>query len=736
VKRTLGLGGATGVGIGAIVGGGILALAGVAFSATGPGALLAFALNGVIALVTALSFAELSAAFPESGGTYAFAKKFLTVRIAFGVGWVVWFASLVAAVLYAFGFGVFAALSLREIAAHFLSGTPAWLESRWLVTGLAVLATAWFAQGLMRKGGGGGLWINVIKTGVFALVIAGGFWTLTRMSGGEIRGHLQPFLPAGAAGLFQAMGFTFIALQGFDLIAAVAGEVKDPARNIPWAMILSLVTSLAIYLPLLFVITTAGVSPGLSITSLSREEPEAVVAIAARRFLGEFGYGLVMAAGVLSMLSALQANLFAASRVAFAMARDRTLSPMLGRLHATRGVPRLAVAAVTVIVILILVLVPDVATAGAVSSLIFLVTFFLAHGINLLLHRRLESGKLPFRVPFFPLPQILGGLSCLALAVYQGVAVPAAGLIGLVWLGLGGVLYWVRFSSRAQVYDASVEAVDPLLIKYRGRNPLVLVPVHNAANAGTLVTLATALGPPGISRVLLMTVVRPPAEWKKEAPPETLLSAQTVLREALTASFAAGLAPEALMCVSPNHWDEINRVARLHRCESLLLGLRNMSDAAVDPHFDRFLSSAPCDVVLLRPPPGWSLDRARRVLIPVSGGGGHSALRARLLGSLGRRIPPEATYLRILPKSAGTEEIKKARQLLRIRSEDEVNGPATLVLDFHDDPVEEIIRRAQDFDLVILGLHQLQPHRRVVGEVISRIARNTSCALLILGHKT
>ena len=83
------------------MGGGILALAGVAFATTGPAAMVAFALNGVIALMTALSFAELASKFPESGGTYAFSRKVLPVGAAAAVGWVVWFASMVAAVLYA-----------------------------------------------------------------------------------------------------------------------------------------------------------------------------------------------------------------------------------------------------------------------------------------------------------------------------------------------------------------------------------------------------------------------------------------------------------------------------------------------------------------------------------------------------------------------------------------------------------------------------------------------------------
>ncbi len=114
-ERTLGLVAATGVGVGAIVGGGILALAGVAFATTGPAAMVAFGLNGVIALLTALSFAEMASKFPESGGTYTYAKKVLSIEAAFMVGWVVWFASMVAAVLYADGFAHFCMIMLTDL---------------------------------------------------------------------------------------------------------------------------------------------------------------------------------------------------------------------------------------------------------------------------------------------------------------------------------------------------------------------------------------------------------------------------------------------------------------------------------------------------------------------------------------------------------------------------------------------------------------------------------------------
>lgn len=731
----MGLVGATGVGVGAIVGGGILALAGVAFSVTGPGAILAFALNGVIALLTALSFAEMSAAFPESGGTYTFAKRVLSVRVAFGVGWVVWFASLVAAVLYALGFAAFASLSLQALAGAWLGPPPAWLGSRWLVSGLAAAATLGFALGLLRRSGGGGQWINVTKSAVFAIVIAGGLAALGRTSGAEVVERLTPFLAQGAGGLFEAMGFTFIALQGFDLIAAAGGEVRDPARNLPRAMILSLLIALGIYLPLLFVVSVAGVAPGESITQLGREEPEAVIAIAARRFLGEFGYWLVVGAAILSMLSALRANLFAASRVAFAMARDRTLPAGLGGLDPARQVPRHAVLAVVAIVLVVLAVVPDVATAGAVSSLIFLVTFCVAHAIDVLLRHRVDPALLPFRTPAFPAVPAAGGVSCLALAVYQGIEVPLAGAIALAWLALGAGLYAWRFSFRARAFDASAEAVNPELLRSRGRSPLVLVPVEEADKAASLVAVANAISPPGSGRVLLLSVVQPPLSWQPDEPPGELLGRGNVLSHAVTASYASGLAPEALLTVSPNHWKEILRVARAHACESILLGLRDVAQQAVDPELHELLSLAPCDVVLLRAPGSWRFQQTRRILVPIGGKGRHSPLRARLLGSLRRTSVPECTYLCLLAASASAEELRRARGLLGIRADDEMDGRAEIEVARSADPAAEVIRRAGDYDLVVLGVQQLRDRRRMLGDFIARIARDTDCALVILGHR-
>ncbi len=734
LERSIGLWGATGVGVGAIVGGGILALAGVAFAATGPGAIVAFAANGVIAALTALSFAELASSFPESGGPYTFAKKTLSAEAAFMVGWVVWLASIVAAVLYALGFATYASFAVVHLLDASGTSAPAWLASRAGLLALASLATAAYALLLFRTAAGGGMWATVGKVVVFLALIAAGIWALLDESPSAVAGRLTPFFPGGSIGLLQAMGFTFIALQGFDLIAAVGGEVRDPRRTIPRAMFLSLGAALAIYLPFLFVIATVGVAPGGSITAASAEDPATVVATAARNYLGPFGFWLVIVAAILSMLSALQANLFAASRVALAMARDRSLPHVLGGLHQSKGTPAVAILVTSLVVVIILAVVPDVSVAGAVSSLIFLVSFALAHGINILMRRRGGGSPTAFRVPGFPAVPVVGGLACFALAAYQGFAVPAAGLIAVLWLALGFGLYFFLFAHRAGVVDASAEGLDPELIRLRGRAPLVLVPIAKPASTTAMVQLANALSPPRIGRVLLHSVVQPPGMWERGDLAQQLVDVESILDQSLFLAINAGTTPEWLTTVAEDPWAEIARVARLHRCETLLVGLGQLSLETMNTRVGRLINAVQSNVVVLRAPEGWAPSSAARVLVPVGGRRDQSLLRARLIANLSRHQRRQITYLRVLGESASKREVMDAENELRHLAQDEASGEAEVRITRTGDALGELLRACEETDLVLLGLQRIAQRRRF-GEVTLRLATGTSTPLILISRR-
>jgi len=733
--RSLGLLGATGVGVGAIVGGGVLALAGVAFATTGPSAILAFALNGLIALLTALCFAEMSAAVPVSGGTYAFSKRVLTIEVAFVVGWVVWFASIVASVLYALGFASYASLVVERAASAASWTLPFSLSGRPFMVALALAATLFYTQVLVRKVGGGSQWPTVGKLVAFAILILGGAWALAQEPASTYGQRLTPFFAGGSRGLLAAMGYTFIALQGFELIAAVGGEVKDPSRTIPRAMLLSLGLALTIYVPFLLVVAVVGVGPGETIVTLSAADPATVVARAAERYLGSFGFWLVIVAAVLSMLSGLQANLFAASRMAFTMARDRTLPSRLGRIRRESGAPAAAAVATAVFVALTILVIPDVASAGAAASLVFLVSFALVHWTNVLMRRRTQAQALPFRVPFFPLVPAIGGSACVALALLQARNVPSAGAIALAWMCLGWVLYLGLFARRARVVDASAEAIDPELVRLRGRSPLVLVPVANPANAAAMIEVASAMAPPAVGRVLLLSVVSQPEVWDPSAPPAELAAAQEVLGAALTTSFANSLAPEALTVVAHEPWREIARVARTYRCESLLVGLSTLDDPSAEAKIEGLMSTVDVDVVVLRATPEWRLSEVRRVLVPMRGRSDQSLTRARLLGSLQRGRDLEVIFLGVLPEKASDLDAYRLTRELSQLAGDEVPFSSETRIVRNDSVAREVAAQAGDCDLVILGLRRLGRRKKVLGETARLVAEHTDCGLIMISRR-
>jgi amino acid transporter/nucleotide-binding universal stress UspA family protein len=728
-QRHLGLFDATGIGFGAIVGGGILALAGTAFAATGPGAWLAFLLNGIIAIITALSFAELSTAFPMSGGTYLFAKRVLTVGAAFSVGWVAWFASIVASALYVIGFTTF----LLNGCASLWEGAPIWLCSASSITLLSLFFTLFFTSLLSRSAKASGNWINVLKVLVFTVLIAGGIWAWWRDRPAAVE-RLTPMLPFGFGGLFQAMGYTFIALQGFDLIAAVAGEVREPRRVIPRAMLLSLAISLGAYIPLMVLICVVGLPAGADIADLASQAPDAVVAKAAEVFLGRTGFWLVILVGLLAMLSALLANLFAASRIAEVMAQDRTLPSALEHINSRYGTPQTALWCTGILSCIVVVVVSDVGRAGAAASLIFLVTFALAN-VTCIMARKRKPDHHGFRTPAWPILPALGFAACTGLAIFQGVVVPAAGLITGSWFVAGFFCYLWLFGRRARVYDAASESTDPDLLELRGRSPLVLVPIANPDNAGTMALLAACITPPRVGRVLLLSVTSLPTGEEHEN--DKLMTTAEVLRQSIGAAMRERVRVESLVTVSADPWTEIMRVARTHRCASVLLGMNDLTDAAIRGRLEDLASRLPGNVVIFRAPRGWHPRSVHNVLVPIGGRVVHNALRARLLNGLRRRVDGElmVRYLLVLPMSTSEKGRQRAERLWSRLVTDETSAGLQVSAVLSDDVASAISAAAAAADLVVFGLNTPDPTRRVFGSLTTRVVQNIKCAVMVIGQR-
>jgi hypothetical protein len=293
-------------------------------------------------------------------------------------------------------------------------------------------------------------------------------------------------------------------------------------------------------------------------------------------------------------------------------------------------------------------------------------------------------------------------------------------------------LYLAAFAARAEVVDARAEARNPHLVRLRGRSPLVLVPVANPSSAAGLVEVASALSPPEVGRVLLVTVVRRP-ERIDGAPPEGLRRSHELLVEAVTRALERGHAPEALMTIADAPWAEIERLARTRECEVVLLGLTRLDESRTLDELEALMNDVDCDVAVLNAPAGFDLGSVERVLVPMGGRGRQHELRARLLGSLRRGAPRDVEFIRVLPTNASESDVIEAERALATLARDESGGSPKATVVKSDDTSTAVLAAATGKDLLVLGL----PRRRgkaLFGELAVDVARRAECACIMLSQ--
>jgi amino acid transporter len=222
----MGLAEATLIGVGAMVGAGIFVLTGIAAGAAGPALLVAFVLNGIVALSVAASYAELGSTFPQAGGSYAWAKLALPGPFGFLAGWLSWFSSSVACSLYALAFGAYFGRLLHGV--HLgvpLLGEAA--EAKLFAIFIVLVFTAINYRGSAETGKAGNI-ITLGQTAVLFVFLVAGLWALRAVPAWPH--NFTPLFPTGAVGLLTAMGLTFVAFEGYEIIAGSPTETS-PARS-------------------------------------------------------------------------------------------------------------------------------------------------------------------------------------------------------------------------------------------------------------------------------------------------------------------------------------------------------------------------------------------------------------------------------------------------------------------------------------------------------------------------
>jgi amino acid transporter/nucleotide-binding universal stress UspA family protein len=700
LSRNLGLFSVTMMGVGGMIGAGIFALSGIAAGAAGPAVVLVFLFNGFITLLTALAYAELGAAFPRAGGGYVWVKEGLGGANGFLAGWMSWFGYVVAGALYAIAFGGFALDGWFAMGLP-LGGLPEeTLRSVFIVasivtfTGLNVLGS--------EETGAMGAVITVVKIVILAAFIVFGSAAMFVSSDWEPR-FFEEFLPNGVAGVLMGMGLTFIAFEGYEIIAQSGEEIIKPARNVPRGIFLSIAIAVAVYV-LVAIVAVGAITPPPGLAAyefLGRERELAVVSVARQIFPWGTGGALMLVSGLAATVSALNVTVFSASRVSFAMGRDHNLPPLFARIHAKRLTPYVAVL-VTGALMLTAALVLPIETAATAGSVMFLMMFIQVNLAVIALRRTHPEVSRGFLVPFFPIPALIAVASNAALVLYIITYNPVAVWTAFGWVVAGLLAYYTYFEHR-EALEAPRDIVHEEAVGEHAYT--VLVAVRDEREAATLgwfgSVLARARGG-GLLATHMLEVPRPLRLSEGRALVESGRGYFETIRE--TAN-ERGVATHSLIMIARRVGQAIGDLSLERRVDFIVLGWTGTSKRGrvFGRTIDPVLAHPPADLAVVRPA-ARRRQSFKKILVPVDDSA-NSRLAVELAADLGRHIAgrahAEITLLRVTQTKAAAEagETELFERLLEGIEYGKIEARARM----GTSEANTIVEAASDFDLVIFG---------------------------------
>jgi len=504
--RSLSLSQAIMIGVASMIGGAIFVLVGPGISAAGPALIVAFLLNGVITLFTALTYAELGSALPATGGGYKWIREGLPRPNSYLSGWMAWFAHSIAGSLYAVAFGTFFGHLLKS--AEIIDdtfGIP--LEKLFAIIAIIIFAFV-NIRGSSHTGKVGSA-ITFTQLGIIGALVIAALAAMT-FANPNWPTNFQDFFPNGTSGLILAMGITFIAFEGYEIIAQAGDEIKKPKKNIPKAILISLGIVISVYVLFAFVFI-GGLDPlqiGQPAWAFIGSYGELGIIEVAEYYL-PFGALIVLAGGFVSTLAALNATTFAASRVSFAMGRNHDLPPVFNKLHQKYRTPFVSTIC-SAIVMIVLAVSFDLTMIALAASVMFLFLFAQVNIACITIRRLAKERKLVygFKTPFFPLVPVVGfGVVCI-LAIYLLFSQPLSWVIAIVWIVIGFLIYKLYTSKREK------QAIAPLVFNQEPseRKEYRILVVFSKSTSTKLAKIASAIADQKDGEISFLSVISVPKQ--------------------------------------------------------------------------------------------------------------------------------------------------------------------------------------------------------------------------------
>jgi amino acid transporter len=681
------------IGVGAMIGAGIFVLTGIAAGVAGPGLLLAFLLNAVVTLFAAAAYAELGSSFHDAGGSYLWVKLGLKDPQGFMSGWMDWFAHAVACSLYALGFGAYFKLVLPLIGLAGLE-TPILPVEKWLAVAMVALF-AWINfRGASETGGAGNV-VTMAKIAVLAVFVGFGIWiTLHRPDWQAV--FTEDFLPRGYGGVFVAMGLTFIAFEGYEIIAQCSEEVVQPERNVPKAIFLSLLVVVPIYLTVAFAALGALQVEGMPSWQFLGEQKETALVDVAKSFFPGGGL-MILIGGLLSTISALNATIYSSSRVSLAMGRDRNLPAFFGKVHPERKTPHGAIAGSAVLIAFMAVALPIEAVASA-ANIMFLLLFIQVQLVLIVLRRKMPEMPRGFRVPWVPFVPAVGIILQLSLAAYLFVYSPMAWLTAAGWIAIGFVTYYTYARKRDRAYEQVVEMREAA----RRKDYRILACLKDESHAEAILGTAAWLAHGRDAELIGLTVIEVPERSLLAQGLDRVDAARRALNRAMRRAPLKDVEVRSLVKISHRLSYAITETVLEEQCNVILIGRARHAGA-----FQRLSATVVGRVI--REAPAHALfvsgdrwpEKVHCVLFAYDGGP-HTRFAADTAGSIAQVTGARVMAVHVLSPASTADERTQAQVAMR-KLLDELCPGAEAKVVISGDPATVLLRLARDSEIVVTG---------------------------------
>lgn len=721
LKRQLNLVQTIMLGTAGTLGSGIFILTGHAAAVAGPATIIAVIIAGILSFSIAFNYCELATTYPETGGAMTY------VREAWGKGLLAFLVGSMDCISSTF----YTALSAVGFAYSLSVFIPGLAQNALLIGLVAIAAILVFVAlniaGVSRVGNTQVIMGGILVFAFAVYIIAGftmpnGFSTATLLPTGKWFASGDPL--KNFTIILRTIALIYASYVGFEVIADDAEEIKNPTRNIPLAIMISLGIIILIYT--LTVTVALGTLPIDKVAG-----SETAISDSIRVFLGTPGATLIGLAGMVGSLTSVNSSMLSATRESFTLSRDGSWPTFLSRLNRNR-VPYNAILVIGLCAIMVTII-GAVDFLSYITSAGYLFVLLLSNSAMIRLRKKFPYIHRPYKVPLFPLTPILASLICLIVILFSEVK-------ALVFMGalllLFGIYYFIKLGAEAWRAE-HVRSLSP------GRYRLI-VPVLEDQKLDNVMKIGASIAQNQSDiNMCILQVIPWDTEEKKTDVEDLYRSRQYMLEKFINYAVkrnvpmysktisGATLSSAILEAVRADH----NVRLVLFKCpdnptqredfEKTVLEVSHSGLVNVGVLFDK------------------GVKRLENIMVPV-GGGYHCKLAVRLAEDLASADEGIVDYLRVVPGDTDPEVYDDQMAYLQEVVMGELGlipGNANLIISQNDDAAQCILDEAEarKFDLIIIGSAESEQNsgQPLFGNLVERIVHDAPCSTLVIHqHET